>query len=75
MANAFLQCARICFPGAKTYRGGGFGRVGGGAVLREGRNGPKFGEEGEIRTNCIEEANTEIKCRPLTYCEYFGYKG
>ena len=49
--------------------------MGGGAVLREGRNGPKFGEEGEIRTNCIEEANTEIKCRPLTHCEYFGYKG
>lgn len=49
--------------------------MGGGAVLREGRNGPKFGEEGEIGTNCIEEANTEIKCRPLTYCEYFGCKG
>lgn len=48
--------------------------MGGGAVLREGRNGPKFGEQGEIGTNCIEEANTEIKCRSLTYCEYFGYK-
>ena len=50
----------------------GFGE---GLVQREGRNGPKFGEEGEIGTNCIEEVNTEIKCRSLTYCEYFGCKG
>lgn len=47
--------------------------MGGGAVLREGKHGPKFREEGEIGTNCIEEANIEIKCRSLTYCEYFGY--
>ena len=48
--------------------------VGKETVPREGSNGPKFREEGEIGTNCIEEANSEIKCRSLTYCEYFGYK-
>lgn len=60
MANAFLQCARICFPGAKTYRGGGFGGVGGGAVLREGRNGPKFGEEGEIRKIVLRRRTVKL---------------
>ena len=49
--------------------------VGKETVPREGSNGPKFREEGEIGTNCIEEANSEIKCRSLTYCEYFGCNG